>query len=140
MWSAVRHARAMIVSVGFLSALEANTPPSATKTFFTSQACDQEFVTDADALSPMMVPPTSWMMEPPGSIALLPSAPGLSLFVHPMAESQSAKVFCMWATWRISCSDHFQWNLRTGMPHLSTAFGSISQYESAFGIISPRPV
>ena len=37
MWSAERHASAMIVSVGFLSAFEANGAPSVMKRFFTSQ-------------------------------------------------------------------------------------------------------
>src|ERR1700678_3639105 len=137
--SAARHASAMIVSVGFLSAFEANTPPSATKRFRTSHACDQEFVTEFEGADPMMVPPTSWMMEPPGSIAFLPSGLGASLLVHPIARIQSANVLCMWATWRISCSDHFQLNRRTGIPHLSTTLGSISQYESSLGIISPLP-
>ena len=34
----------------------------------------------------------------------------------------------MCAAWRVSCSDHSQWNRKTGMPHLSLATGSISQY------------
>ena len=45
----------------------------------------------------------------------------------------------MWRTWFSSWSLHFQWKRSTGMPHLSFTSGSISQYDSSFGIISPRP-
>ena len=50
-----------------------------------------------------------------------------------------AKVASMCAACLVSCSDHFQWKRRTGMPHLSFTVGSSSQKQFSFGIISPRP-
>src|SRR5256885_14803405 len=73
MWSAARHARAMIVRVGFLSALDANTAPSVTKRFGTSQVWHHRLVTEVFGSDPMIAPPTSWMIEPPGAMALAPS-------------------------------------------------------------------
>src|SRR5256886_944496 len=69
MWSAARHARAMIVRVGFLSALDANTAPSVTKRFGTSQVWHHRLVTEVFGSDPMIAPPTSWMIEPPGAMA-----------------------------------------------------------------------
>src|SRR5882724_1735867 len=59
MWSEARHASAMMVSVGFLSAFEAKTAPSATNRLGTSQVCPQEFTTELLGSAPMMAPPTS---------------------------------------------------------------------------------
>src|SRR4029077_3664350 len=58
-WSAARHAKAMMVRVGFLSALEANTAPSVTNRFGTSQLWHQALVTELRASVPMTAPPTS---------------------------------------------------------------------------------
>jgi hypothetical protein len=52
----------MIVSVGFLSALEAKGAPSVKNRFFTSQVWFHWLQTDFFGSSPMMAPPTSWMM------------------------------------------------------------------------------
>src|SRR5258708_5995848 len=59
MWSEARHAKAMMVSVGFLSAFEANTAPSVTNRLSTSQVWHHWLVTDVLESDPMMVPPTS---------------------------------------------------------------------------------
>ena len=49
----------MIVSVGFLSALEQNGAPSVMNRFFTSQVWHQAFVTEVFGSLPMIAPPTS---------------------------------------------------------------------------------
>src|ERR1700733_6980555 len=59
MRSAARQATAMMVSVGFLSAFEANTAPSVTNRFFTSQVWHQPLVTEVRRSAPMIAPPTS---------------------------------------------------------------------------------
>src|SRR5581483_8920132 len=55
----------------------------------------------------MMAPPTSWMILPPGCMALAPSDSTLPCTRPPIASMICAKVACMWAAWRVSCSDHF---------------------------------
>src|SRR3569833_4076696 len=57
--SMLRQASAMMVSVGFLWALEVKTPPSATTTLSTSQVRPKLSVTESAALLPIRVVPTS---------------------------------------------------------------------------------
>src|SRR5262245_64939407 len=57
--SDVRIASARIVQVQFLSGLETNGPPSATKRFFTSCAWQLALTTDVFGSFPMRVVPTS---------------------------------------------------------------------------------
>ncbi len=51
MWSAARQASAMMVSVGFLSAFEANTAPSVMNRFGTSQVWHHWLVTESGAIA-----------------------------------------------------------------------------------------
>src|ERR1035438_491511 len=53
---------------------------------------------NVDGAAPMIVPPTSWMTNPPAEIAFRPSGSGLLRLTPPIASIQSAKVLCMWAT------------------------------------------
>src|SRR5690606_3211042 len=139
-YSLLRMASAMIVSVGFLWALLANTPPSAMNRFGTSHAWPKAFVTEVAGSSPMRVVPTSWMIWPPFEIACsgVRSPPQ---WIFPPMRSMSAFVVCWkWRTMLSSCSLHLKWKRSVGMPKRSVASGSISQYECPFGIISPRQV
>ena len=69
----------MIVSVGFLSAFDAKGAPSVTKRLSTSHVWHHALVTDVFASAPMIAPPTSWMMEPPGAMAFLQPQPTLEI-------------------------------------------------------------
>ena len=90
----------MIVSVGFLSAFEQNGPPSVMKRFFTSQVWHHWLVTDFLRSAPMIVPPTSWMILPPGSIAFAPSASGLDRTLPPIAaEAEAVEAQCDTLCW-----------------------------------------
>jgi hypothetical protein len=83
---------------------------------------------------------TSWMMRPTFSRPYPDSRDGIGdSGVPPISWMISRKVSCMCFAWFTSCSENFAWNRSTGMPYASTTFGSISQYVSSFGIISPRP-
>ena len=72
MWSEARQASAMMVSVGFLSALEHSVAPSVMNRFFMSQLWPKLLVTDFVGSLPIIAPPTSWMMMPPCLMALSP--------------------------------------------------------------------
>src|SRR6185295_7079165 len=67
-YSAVRHASATIVWVGFLSALLTNGAASATNRFFTSCDWQNLFSGLVCGSSPMRTVPTSWMIAPPREI------------------------------------------------------------------------
>src|SRR5262245_4445065 len=128
MCSAVLHASARIVQVGFLSALLTNGPPSATNRFGTSWAWHHWFSTDVLGLSPMRVVPPSWIISPPTVIPYPASFPGMgSKGVPPIFSIRSRQVSCTWRICLSSWSDHLKWKRSTGMPHLSTTSGSISQ-------------
>src|SRR5213080_2796821 len=66
MCSLVRSESARIVQVGFLSACDTNGPPSVTNRFLQSCAWHQRLSTEVFGSSPMRMPPSSWMMVPPG--------------------------------------------------------------------------
>src|SRR5690606_27089906 len=67
MYSLVRHARAMMVHVRFLSACETNGAASATNRFFTSCAWQCALSADVFGSLPMRTTPASWMIRPPAS-------------------------------------------------------------------------
>ena len=52
-------------------------------------------VTDRLASSPMIAPPTSWMIDPPGAIAFAPSTITGPFMRPPIASMISPKVRCM---------------------------------------------
>src|ERR1700712_5262410 len=57
----------------------------------------------------------------------------------PILSNISLKVCFMCLAWLISYSDHLVLNRKTGIPYLSTTFGSISQKLSSRAIPSPLP-
>src|SRR4051794_18247478 len=107
----------MIVSVGFLSAFDANGEPSVRNRFFTSHVWFHLLVTLFFGSSPMIAPPTSWMILP-GFSKLWPGLAFLGArTVPPIASIKSAKVFSACLAWLISWLLHFQWNRSAGMPN-----------------------
>ena len=79
-------------SVGFLSALETNGPPSVTNRFFESQAWQFESSTEVRRSSPMRVVPTSWMISPPLEIPQLSSALKCESTSPPAVRMISSKI------------------------------------------------
>ena len=102
-WSEARQASAMIVSVGFLSALEQNGRPIRQgKRFFTSHVCPQELVTEERESKPMIAPPTPCLTCPPGRMPPRPVGSGFSFTLPPIASISAVKVVCMCTACRTS--------------------------------------
>ena len=71
---------------GILVGVATKGPPSVTKRFFTSQVWHHWLVTDFLASAPMIVPPTSWMIFPPGSMRVPPSSDLRLALLPPIAS------------------------------------------------------
>src|SRR3989442_249587 len=95
-YSEVRQASAMMLSVGFLSALLTNGAPSVANRFLQSQAWQKGFKTDILLLFPICVVPTSWIISPPREIPQLSSGPNVlrtsppavSMIIHEVGTTQ----------------------------------------------------
>ena len=119
-----RQASAMIVRVGFLSALEQN-----------GAAVGEEEILHVPGLAPLVQSPILRVGAHDRAADFVDDvAAGLDRLARrrlqasprtlpPIASMISANVFCMCAAWRVSWSDHFQWKRSTGMPHLSFTVG-----------------
>src|SRR5258705_9071089 len=120
---------ARIVQVIFLSAWETNCPPSTQNRFL--QSCAWLHLFNADLLGsfPIRTVPASWMISPGFESPQLffSSSSPPQVMMAPILCITSLKVSFMCLAWFISCSLHFTLNFKTGMPNLSTMFGSISQ-------------
>src|SRR5579872_3023987 len=130
-WSAiysdVRQPRAVMLRVGFLSALLTNGAASVTNRFLQSQAWLYWLSTEVLGLSPMRAAPTSWMICPPLEMPHCSASLDLYNTLPPAAVMISWNVSCICLACRISSWLHLKWKRSTGMPHWSTVSGSMSQ-------------
>ena len=60
----------MMLSVGFLSAFDTTAPPSVTNRLSTSQDWQTELSTEVDGASPVIPPPTSYILSPGAAITV----------------------------------------------------------------------
>src|SRR5580765_6473962 len=116
MYSLVRQPRAVMESVGFLSALLAKGAASVMNRFLQSHAWHHWLSTLVFGLSPILVAPTSWMISPPREMPPTEGSPDLDVTLPPAAVMISSNVFCMCLACRISSWLHLKWKRSTGMP------------------------